>query len=76
MRKTRVYTRIYRSQPAYRSKNKFYQLAAVPDISHTQNITLRQYADLKIRIINHIKIVHFKQFDPDLSLDLVFHQPV
>jgi hypothetical protein len=61
---------------AYRSKNNFHQLAAVPDISYTQNITLRQYADLEIRIINHIKIVHFKPLDPDLSLDLVLHQPV
>ena len=30
----------------------------------------------RISIINHIEIVHFKPFDPDLSLDLVLHQPM
>jgi len=27
-------------------------------------------------MINHIEIVYFKPFDPDLSLDLVLHQPM
>ena len=76
MNKTRVYTRFYQSQPAYRSKNNFYQLAAVPDISHTHNTYRTIHASICRSRISIIKIVHFKPFDPDLSLDLVLHQPM
>jgi len=74
---TCIHMRLHRIQPVYRSINIQSWLAAISNLSYTQFRSLHASVyRSRINIINHIDIVHFKPFDPDLSLDLVLHQSV
>ena len=77
MNQTCVHMCFHQSQPAYRSINIQSWLAAISNLSYTQFRSLQASVyRSRISIIKYIEIVHFKPFDPDLSLDLVLHQPV
>jgi len=77
MNPTYVQTRLHQRQPAYRSINIQSWLAAISNLSYTQFKSLHALVyRSRLNIINHIYIFHFKPFDPNLSLDLVLHQPV